>query len=60
MGLGIHPDKTKILSNQDNVEEKEITVDNIQIEILTKVTVQDILDKRSRSKIRKQRWSRTD
>ena len=35
-GLGLHPDKTKILSNQDNVEAKEITVDNIQIEILKK------------------------
>ena len=34
VGLGIHPDKTKILSNQDNVKAKEITVDNIQIEIL--------------------------
>ena len=36
VGLGIHPDKTKILSNHDNVKEKEITVDNIQIEILRK------------------------
>ena len=36
VGLGIHPDKTKILSNQDKVKEKEITVDNIQIEILKK------------------------
>ena len=36
LGLGIHPDKTKILSNQDKVKEKELTVDNIQIEILRK------------------------
>ena len=36
VGLGIHPDKTKILSNQDKVKEKEIKVDNIQIEILKK------------------------
>ena len=36
VGLGIHPDKTKILSNQDNVKEKEITVDDIKIEILRK------------------------
>ena len=36
VGLGIHPDKTKILSNQDNVKEKEISVDNIKIEILRK------------------------
>ena len=36
VGLGIHPDKTKVLSVQDNVKEKEITFDNIKIEILTK------------------------
>ena len=36
VGLGIHPDKTKILSNQDKLKEKELTVDNIQIEILKK------------------------
>ena len=36
VGLGIHPDKTKILSNQDNMKEKEISVDNIKIEILSK------------------------
>ena len=36
VGLGIHPDKTKILSNQDRGKAKEITVDNIKIEILEK------------------------
>ena len=36
VGLGIHPDKTKILSNQDRVKGKEITVDDINIEILGK------------------------
>ena len=36
VGLGIHPDKTKILSNQDKVKAKEITVDNIKIEVLAK------------------------
>ena len=35
-GLGIHPGKTKILSNQDKTKVKEITVDNIKIEILEK------------------------
>ena len=35
-GLGIHPDKTKILSNQDKVKAKEIMVDNIKIEVLAK------------------------
>ena len=36
VGLGIHRGKTKILNNQDNVKAKEITVDNLQIEILKK------------------------
>ena len=36
VGLGIHPDKTKILSNQDKIKATEITVDNIKIEILRK------------------------
>ena len=36
VGLGIHPDKTKILSNQDKEKAKEITVDNIKIEVLAK------------------------
>ena len=36
VGLGIHPDKTKILSNQGKIKVKEITVDNIKIEILGK------------------------
>ena len=34
VGLGIHPDKTKILSNQDKEKEKEINVNNIKIEAL--------------------------
>ena len=34
--MGIHPDKTKILRNQDEVKAKEITVDNIKIEVLGK------------------------
>ena len=36
VGLGIRPDKTKVLSNQDKVKTKEITVDNIKIEVLAK------------------------
>ena len=36
VGLGIHPDKTKILCNQDKMKAKEIEVDNIKIEILGK------------------------
>ena len=36
VGLGIHPDKTKILSNQVKVKAKEIDVENIKVEILGK------------------------
>ena len=36
VGLGIHPDKTNILSNQDKEKAKEITVENIKIEVLAK------------------------
>ena len=36
VGLGIHPDKTKLLSNQDNVKAKEITVNDIKIVVLAK------------------------
>ena len=36
VGLGIHRDKTKILSNQDKSDTKEITVNNIKIEVLAK------------------------
>ena len=36
VGLGTHPDKTKILSNQEKEKKKEITVDNIKIEVLSK------------------------
>ena len=34
VGLGIHPDK--ILSNQEKVKEREVTIDNIKIEVLQK------------------------
>ena len=36
VGLGIHRDKTKILRNQEKEKKKEITVDNIKIEVLPK------------------------
>ena len=36
VGLGIHPDKTKILSNQATGKRKEVTIDNIRIEVLQK------------------------
>ena len=36
VGLEIHPDKTKILSNQATLKNREITVDNIKKEILRK------------------------
>ena len=44
---GIHPDKTKILSNQGKEKTKEITVDNTKIEVLSKGdSARDILDKK--------------
>ena len=36
VGLGIHPSKTKILSNQTEVKRHEVTIDNIKIEVLQK------------------------
>ena len=36
VGLGIHPDKTKILRNRGKMKAKEITVDSIKIEFLAK------------------------
>ena len=36
VGLEIDPGKTKILSNQEAKKQKEITVDNIKIEVLSK------------------------
>ena len=36
VGLGIHPDKTKRLSNQEKVKAKEITVNDIKMEVLAK------------------------
>ena len=36
VGLGIHPDKTKNLSNQNKVKAKEISVNDIKIEVLAK------------------------
>ena len=36
VGLGIQIDKTKILSNEEKEKKKEITVDNIKIEVLPK------------------------
>ena len=36
VGLGIHLDKTKILSNQDKIKVKQVTIDNIKIDVLEK------------------------
>ena len=36
VGLRIHPGKTKILSNQSSNTRREIEVDNIKVEILTR------------------------
>ena len=42
VGLGIHPDKTKISSNR---KEKEVTIDNIRVEVLQKAAVRDTCTK---------------
>ena len=60
VGLGIHPDKTKILSNQEKIKAKDVEVDNIKIEILGKQQVRDTLGKRSHSRIKKRKKSKTD
>ena len=36
MGLKIHPAETKILSNQSSNSRKDIVIDNIKVEILTR------------------------
>ena len=36
VGLEIHPSKTKILSNQEARRQKEVTIDNIKVEVLHK------------------------
>ena len=36
VGLGIHPDKTKILSHPEKVKEREVTIENIKKEVLQK------------------------
>ena len=60
MGLGIHPDKTKVLSNEDKVKAKEITVDNIKIEVFSKRRQCAISwTKKSHSKIKKLKRSKT-
>ena len=51
VNLGIHPDKTEILSNQGK-KAKEITVDS-NSRSCQKETVRDILGKKNRSNIKK-------
>ena len=36
VGLEIHPNKTKILSNQDTRRQKEVVEDNLKVEVLQK------------------------
>ena len=36
VGLGIHPNKTNALSNQEKVKTKEVTVSNVKIQVLAK------------------------
>ena len=60
VGLGIHPSKTKILSNQMKVKKNEVTIDNIKIKVLQKATVHSTLDKKSRSRSKEQQKSKTE
>ena len=34
VGVEIHPNETKFLSNQDVRRQKEVTIDNIKVEVL--------------------------
>ena len=34
VGLKIHPEKTKVLSNQGSNRRKEVTIDNFEVEVL--------------------------
>ena len=58
VGLGILPDKTKILSNQDKEKPKEIMVDNIKIEVLSKGDSARYLGRKSRSRSKKLKRSK--
>ena len=58
VGLGIHPDKTKILSNQDKMKAKEIEVDNIKIEILGKTASARYLGQKITHKYRQELTSK--
>ena len=57
VGLKIHPDKTKILSNQSSNRRKEMEINNIKDEMIyyLRAKVRNILDKQLRSKIESER-----
>ena len=56
VGLGIHPSKTKILSNQMEVKKDEVTIDNIKIEVLQKK--RECTVRRTKNHVRRTRDSR--
>ena len=60
VGLGIHPDKTKILSNQDKIKASEMKLTISRLKSCKKRSVRDILDRRLRSKIKKRKKSKKD
>ena len=45
VGLETHPNKTTILSNQDTIRQKEVTIDNIKVEVLKKLRARSTSDK---------------
>ena len=60
VGLGIHPDKTKMLSNQDKVTQKRSRSKTSKLRSWQKETVHDILDKKILLKSKKLKRSKTD
>ena len=58
VGLGIHPNKTKILSNQGRKKEKKSQSTTSKSRSCQKGTVRDFLDKRLRSRSKTQKKSK--
>ena len=61
VGLGIHPDKTKILTNQDRTKTKRnYSLTTSKSRSWLKETMRDILDRKTRLRSRKLKRSKTD
>ena len=60
VGLKIHPDKTKILSNQSANKRKEVEISNIKLEILLALESAVYLGQQLRFSKRKQQRSKIE